>query len=76
MVTVSNNAAETAGAWSHFYICLGTQVVNEPHVGSSEISVDSPSFGVGSQIMDFIYVYLPVRFVSPALYAWCTVLKM
>lgn len=76
MVTVSNNAAETAGAWSHFYICLGTQVVNKPHIGSSVISVDSASFDIGSQIMDFIYVYLPVRFVLPALYAWCTVLKI
>lgn len=76
MVTVSNNASESAGACSHFYSYLGTQMVKVPHTGSCVISVDSVLLVVASKIMKFVHVYLPVKFVSPALSARCLLLKL
>lgn len=76
MVTVSNNASETAGACSHFYTYLGTQMVKAPHTGSCVISVDSVLLVIASKILKFIHVYLPVKFVSPILSARCLVLKL
>lgn len=76
MVTISYNASETASTCSHFYIYLGTKMVKVPHIGSCVISVDSVLLVIVSKVMNFIYVYLPVIFVSPALSARCPVLKL
>lgn len=76
MVTISNNASETASACSHFYIYLGTQMVKVPHIDSCVISVDSVLLVIVAKVMNFIYVYLPVKFVSPTLSARCPVLKL
>lgn len=76
MVAVSNRTSETSGEGSQFYICLGTQMVKVPHVGSSVSSVDLFVLMVASEVTPLVYLYLPFKPLSPALSSGCPVVKL